>query len=55
MQNQVDALRAKGVKAELLCSVQSGTTREAVLAAMQASPCELELVFVTPESLASQQ
>ncbi|HET6825326.1 MAG TPA: DNA helicase RecQ, partial [Amnibacterium sp.] len=52
MHDQVDALRAVGVRAEYLNSTQSPDERRAVEAALLAG--EVDLVYIAPERLASE-
>lgn len=53
MENQVEALRAKRIPADLLSSQRTESDRRKVVADIQSSKPTLRLLFVTPELLAT--
>ena len=55
MEDQVQGLQSKGIKAECLSSMQHARTRADVLDRFQRNPPDLSLLFVTPEALTTRE
>lgn len=53
MEDQVRALRDRGVRARALSSAQSKESNRATLAALEANPPQLEILYCSPESVMS--
>ena len=55
MENQVEALKAKGIPAEFLSSQRSEAERRAILADVQSQYPSTKLLYVTPELVAMER
>ena len=53
MENQVAAMRGRGIACSMLSSAQPAAERADTLGRLQASPPQLSLLFVTPELIST--
>ncbi len=55
MENQVEALKAKGVPSEFLCSQRTAKDRKEIMADIESALPSTKLLYVTPELLSSKR